>query len=260
MKKLKPRRLSVPAISTSNKDHSGFTLVEVLVVAPLVILIIGVLIAAIVTLTGSGLTARAENELAQLTQVTLSDIEHDLSLSGDILDKTGNLSSPQGVNNGTGGFNLNDNVLISQTPALTQDTLSDDRKLIFYKDSPHGCSSQDVTDNEVVYVTNIYFVQDNTLWRRTLLPSNVSNACSTPWQKNTCQPGQTASICGSKDSRLLDLGEGGQASFSYYTIDGTQASTSAPENIRTIEISLTATRSVAGKPISYDSSLKIPID
>ena len=59
----------------------GFTLVEMMVIAPIVILLIGAFIAAIVGLTGEVMSSRGSNVVAYDLQDALNRIEEDVKLS-----------------------------------------------------------------------------------------------------------------------------------------------------------------------------------
>ena len=89
-----------------NKANNGFTVVEMLVVAPIVILFIGAFISAIVSMTGQVLISRASNSLMYNIQDALNRIEQDTKISNKLLatnDITG-LTSPQGYNDDTTPF------------------------------------------------------------------------------------------------------------------------------------------------------------
>ena len=61
---------------------SGFTLVEIIIIAPIVILFIGAFIALVVNLTGESLRLREKNAAAYEVQEALNDIETNVALAG----------------------------------------------------------------------------------------------------------------------------------------------------------------------------------
>ena len=71
--------------SGSVRYSRGFTLVEMAVIAPIVVLLIGAFIALIVNLTGNVMSARGKNVLVYDTQDALSRIEDDVKLSSTFL-------------------------------------------------------------------------------------------------------------------------------------------------------------------------------
>ena len=78
----------MPRISRSN--NGGFTLVEVVIVAPLVLLIVGALVAMVVALTGASLRTTARGQLQNDVLAALDQIEQDIKLSTVIVDTSAN--------------------------------------------------------------------------------------------------------------------------------------------------------------------------
>ena len=70
-------------------SQPGFTLVEMLVVAPIVILVVGGIVALLIALVGDVLIARERNSMAYNTQDALNLIEQDVRLSSNIQATTG---------------------------------------------------------------------------------------------------------------------------------------------------------------------------
>src|SRR5680860_246141 len=83
----------------------GFTLVEMLIVAPIIILVIGIFISAIINITGDVMSVRGVNSLSLSIQDALNRINQDVEASGGYL-ATNNitLTSGQGYDNGTSAF------------------------------------------------------------------------------------------------------------------------------------------------------------
>src|SRR6476660_8290032 len=80
---------------------AGFTLVEVLVISPIIILFIGSFIALLVNLTGESLVARERNLTVHDTQAALDQIQTDIGSATGFLATTAStptLRAPQGVN------------------------------------------------------------------------------------------------------------------------------------------------------------------
>ena len=247
------------------KRAAGFTLIEVLVVAPIIILFIGTFIGLILSLTGDSLQSRTNNEISYQVQAALDAIEAENGrASGGYLATTGAVTSPQGSDNGTAAFTVTNNdasntdtdVLILQSPATTLDPVSPDRQLIRYN-TPNACNSTNVNQNDYYPVKTVYFVSSGTLWQRTILP-NTGTPCSTPWQKSSCQTAG-AGVCPAADTRLAD----NVTSFSvkYLSASGTAVSSANPTTATTINVTIKADKTVAGKVVSYQSSFSstIPI-
>lgn len=274
---------------------AAFTLVEMMVIAPIVILLIGGFIALIVNLTGEVMSSRGSNVLAYDMQNTLNRIEEDVKLSTTFLAKTnidisatlqgyGSTPSSGSTINFTNvdkvGNNGSSPSLILNSLVTNGSPLSESTGLVYLKDQPYGCTDfAEYSKNTPMTMNIVYFVDDsNTLWRRVILPQNYTNASvrcgSEPWQLPTCAEGYvTASLpfCKANDEKLLEGIDAPDFKVEYFpTASSTTPSIaatdgSATDDIRdaatqatsTIKISLTVRRTVAGRDIERSTSLRI---
>jgi len=257
------------------KKIRGFTIVEMLIVAPIVILVIGIFITAVVNMTGDVLATRASNVLSYNIQDALNRIEQDVDSSGGYL-ATNNitLTSPQGYDDITASFKnvgANGTMLILNTYATTSSPLNSTS--IVYTPSPNLCGSNLVSQNPPVMMNIIYFVKNGTLWRRVVAPSNyMTIGCSVPWQQPSCAPGfTTPSFCKTQDTRLVDgIVSGTGFGVGYYTsasstIANSTASDSgqsdsarqaALQSTNTASVTINATSTVAGRNISQSGTMR----
>lgn len=246
------------------RNNSGFTLVEVLVISPIVILFIGMFIALLVTLTGESLIVRERNVAVHDTQAALDDIQADISQATNFLSTTGPLQTPQGKNDANAAF-TNTNVdgggnplpdsLIIKKAATTKNPADPSRKLIYL-----GAGDCDAKNPPLTY-TVIYFVDldtdtanetDKALYKRTILPS--ASACATPWQRGTCKRDQLSTyptLCQTYDERLV----GGIETLTVsYFANGT--SLTGPTGANDASITIGVSKQVAGSSINYSSSIR----
>ena len=272
----------------SSKNHisTGFTLIEMLVVAPLVILIIVAFVSLVLTTTGSVLVSKSQSTLIYNIQDALNRIEQDTKQSGAFLS-TDNITLPtgsvQGYNNSSTGF---ENVSSTQTgTALILNTYATSSNPIniasvqplYASNQPNACASSSIAQNTLVYLNVVYFVQNNSLWRRVIVPAGYpgtsnSFACGTPWQQASCSPGYTASAyCSTNDIDLVDGVSSTGFTVSYYpTSSSTVASTIASDptqsdpirqaamnGTNTIGVGITATQTVAGRSFTQSASLRV---
>lgn len=257
--------------------ENGFTFVEVAVVAPVVILMIGAFLVIIVTLTGEVLSTRAKNVLASDVQQTLTDIENDIRVSDAFLATNSvALTSPQGRNDATAAFDNADSTdgdaLILDQAATAGNPLTPPTSDVYLENQPNACNSPFLPQNTSLTINIIYFVKDNSLWRRVIMPSNYETAgCVLPWQQPSCSPGFSAAFCKTEDSLLVEgVGIDG-FSVTYYdaadasiintTASNPSVSTSARgialESIDTVSISITASQVAAGKEVSWSASRRM---
>lgn len=261
----------------------GFTVVELLVIAPIVILTIGAFITVIVNMTGEVLATRTSSVLAYDIQDSLGRIEQDIKLSTTFLEASNiTLTSPQGYDNGTVGFSNVDvtkgNMLILNTLATTGNPLISTSGLIYLTNQPNACASAQVSQNKPMTMNIIYFVtggtttNDGTLWRRTLAQSDYLTAgCNAPWQQPSCAPGQSITgFCKTQDVRLVDNIRLSDFVVQYFTTaDGSTpnsvasdtsataaARASALQSATTVGVSINVSKTAAGRDIAQSGSLR----
>ena len=245
----------MPRIQT-NKT-AAFTLVEVLVVAPLIILFIGAFIGLVVTLTGDSLKLRESNAAAFGVQDALDEMGTASGNALGFLTTTGPLVAPQGSGNNTAAFtNVNSgqaNTLIISSAATTKNPYDASRQLVYTGSSP--CSSS----NPVYSYTTVYFISGSSLYKRTILPTSPA-PCTTPWQKPSCEESRVASnpaVCKASDEKLLDNVAG--MTITYY--DSASSTTPIPasqaEDAVSVSIQLEASKSVAGETVNYTGSSRV---
>lgn len=260
--------------------QAGFTLIEMLVIAPIVILAIGAFLTVIISMTGEVLSSRSSNALAYNIQDAINRIDQDVKLSTGFLAQnniTLTAGEAQGYNNdatnftnvgGTSGTSLILSMLVTNG-----NPLSSSSGIVYLADKPNACGSSQIKDNTPMTMNVVYFVKDNTLWRRTIMPSNYASGsvrCSTPWQQPSCAPGYTASFCKTNDIKLVE-GVSSSNFFLQYlgnassTVANAVASdtgaTVAARNIAlnstpTVSVSILASISTAGRTIERSATLR----
>lgn len=155
-------------------DHSrGFTLVELLVVTPVVLLLVGAVVVSIILTSSSGLRSQARTQLQLDVLSALDMIEQDIKLSVVLKNST------------SSQVNL-DNLATDKNP------MSPDRRLV-----KKDCSVADSglsLDDATTYRT-AYWVHSGTLSRNIDL-NNGCNDTSIVWQRNGSEIliGNTTSI------------------------------------------------------------------
>ncbi len=274
----------------THREH-GFTLIEMLVVAPIVILAIGAFLTVIISMTGEVISSRASNALTYNIQDALNRIEQDVKLSSGFLAQTdtnltgagGNaLQAGQGPNNSTSPFrNVSGSAtnLILNMIATNGNPLSATSSYVYLRDQPDPCASPQA--NIPLSYNVVYFVENDTLWRRVVMPQDYNNTattvCATPWQRPSCNPDFIVSpgnaFCATEDIRLVD----GVTSFTTQYLNGASGDTqiaaaliedgnTAPaiaareialQSATTLSASISSTQSAAGREVSQASSLRV---
>lgn len=276
---------SVMAHNYKKHIHSNlqkaFTVVEILVVAPIVILVIGFFISSIVDMTGKIIVNRGSDSLEFALESALLTIEQDVKNSGGYL-ATNNftVTLPQGLNNDATAFTNVDSATTGSTLILNaystdSNPLSPTRNVV-YANSPNACTTPQISQNHALMSNVVYFVKQNpnqtyTLWRRTLMPPNYTTiGCVVPWQQPSCADGLAGAMCKTNDKRLVDGLDVAGFKVEYYTngtasINTNATNSSVSNNDRQvtlastnrIKVTLSASIAVAGRSISKTGNAEI---
>lgn len=255
--------------SKKNKNH-GFTIVEIAIIAPIVILVIGAFVATIISMTGETLATSASDSLSYSVHDALDRIRQDVESSGALL-ATNNISieSPQGYNDDSTNFHnadiTNGTMLIINSYATDKNPLDTTTKKLYASGQP-------------IMINIIYFVKNGTLWRRVLTPSTLDYISSdnlVPWQQPSCAPYITNisnTSCKAKDTRLVDgISDKDGFTVTYYqdaassTINTLASDPNSTDTDRssaitesdTIEVTINAIGTVAGRDINQSGSVKV---
>lgn len=266
---------------------AGFTLVEMLAIAPVIVIMIGVFVGAIISMTGDTLVTKAGNQLSFEVQDALDTIERDVRYSGAFLSTTNvPTPSPTGfktsttdtselttfTNLGAGVTGSTGAALILNSLSTTGNPLSATRSLIYKNNSPYPCggTAAEVSQNQVLTHNTVYFIRDNTLWKRTLMPSDfATRGCATPWQLPSCHPSRTETQCRTQDVRLVSGVTPADFQVTYYpsaqsTTANTNARTStnaatrqsATSESASVLVRILAKQTVSGKEITHEGTLR----
>ena len=266
----------MPHMSLVN-NRKGFTLVEVMIIAPVVILAIGAFLAVTLTLVGDAILSRTSNSLAYDTQDALNRIEQDVKESaGFLAENNFTPTSPQGVNNTTTKFanagGTNGEVLILNMIATNGNPTNSSTRYAFLRNQPRDCSQ--AQDNTPLSYNIVYFVDnDGALWRRVIMPAAYANtttySCVVPWQQPSCSPGYSATFCKTNDVKLLS--NVSEVRFRYYigtsntAVNAVAANSSISVTARnnslaattTVQASITATQNVGGRNVERSGVLRV---
>ncbi|HEU5121941.1 MAG TPA: fibronectin type III domain-containing protein [Candidatus Saccharimonadales bacterium] len=252
-------------LSQIKANAAGFTLIEVLIIAPIVIIAISGFIALIITMVGDVLATRDRNLMTFEIRDSLDRIEQDTRLSTQFLTTTVNIEAPQGKNDDTTPFSNADSLILG-TLTTERNPVDSNRELVFYAKQPNECNAP----NNLKYYNRpfigkvIYFIKNGSLWRRSSLPpyntnnpANDNTVCDTPWQLNSCSPGYVSSRCQTNDAQLMTNVESFNVKY-YETPESTTELTAANAlNAGSIEVTLTGKKSIAGRSIAQSGSVRV---
>lgn len=251
--------------SLTNKLQKGFTLVEILIIAPIVIIVISGFVALMITIVGDVLTSRDQANMSYEIQDGLDRIEQDIRLTTQFLVTSGTQVAPQGSDSnftGTAAF-TSTNSLVMGGLATDKNPVDTTRKLIFYAKQPNDCGSQEVY-NRVFQTKIIYFIKSGSLWRRTVLPDyntsatvNDNTVCAAPWQQNSCSPGYSlATRCQTND---IEVTKNVKAfTVKYLSAAGSSTDLGAAQALsaNAIEVQIDGEKTTAGRKIATSGTVR----
>jgi hypothetical protein len=253
---------------TNQRRNPGFTLVEMLVIAPIVILAIGGFIALMVTMVGDVLATRDQNTITYDAQNALNRIEQDTRLSVQFMSATNTLMTPQGSdNNFTGNAAFTNatpgNSLILSMLATDKNPTDSTRQLIYYANQPNACGATQ-SANQIFLTNVIYFVNNGSLWRRTILPQyntnstvDINTVCSVPWQQNSCSPGYATGLrCQTNDIEVMK--NVSSIAVQYFSDPGsnTDLGPTGAANAMTIGVTINGATATGGRNITSSSNIR----
>jgi type II secretory pathway pseudopilin PulG len=262
----------------STSSTTGFTLIEMLIVIPFVLLVIAGLIVAVTTVTGESLGTRAQTETAYEAQDALNKIEATV-LRTTSFPTTVTVSSPQGKVAGdvkidasaSGAYSIG-GVLLLTMPATDRNPLNQDREILYATGGTlNPCGDAAVTANPVYPITYAYFVKPDpldsskgTLVERVITSNDKgytqSKGCTRSstsavdtWQRASCNKASDApAVCKADDSVLASSVS--RFELSYLAKDGT--STTTPSSATSgVLINLTASKQAGSKSVNIQMSL-----
>lgn len=255
------------SIKTYHKN-AGFTLIEVLVISPVLMVTLSVMVVLMINLSAANLISNNEIIMTVDTKTALSVIEDDINLSSAFLTtKDAAFSDPYGPD-GSGatwsykGNSATSRVLIARTYATTT-SVKDPNKTPVYIDQ-YGCGIAVQTSNPTLRTNSVYFVSSGNLYRRTL--TDVSETlCSPQFQKQSCPPGigNPNIICKANDALLVSNVTNFDIRYYAASSDTTPMdvySSNDPNVLqpaKTVDVIISVSKTVAGETIGYSSSIKV---
>jgi type II secretory pathway pseudopilin PulG len=263
-----------------HNKSKGFTLVEIAVVAPVLILMIGVIIVSIVTLTGQSVIESSKGQLINDVQDALDRIDADVQASGAYMS-TNNITpvTPQGLNDDSQKFvsvsSTGVSTIILNSFVTTNNPYTASRNLVYLPNAPFACNDSNLVQNQVMTMNTVYFVKDSTLWRRLIAPNNyASKICSgnTIWQQPTCAETKISvntTMCKVQDEKILSGIDPLDFSVGYYLSANdttvTPGADDADSDARqvaidkssTMQITIRGKRQIAGQDITQQASIRV---
>lgn len=265
----------------STKNHQqGFTLVEVAIVVPMIVIIVVGILALLITLVSTNVQQSTRSSLVNNVRFALGSIEKDVDSSSLFFPSTLPSSTYQDFNQpgnsgtyqtagtpapGVTASTLN-TLFIQGYNQISDPTDTSGTKIVgAYKGTP-PCSGTTLTQvSNIAGVAVIYFVNSGTLYRRTIIDKTNPTTCGPQLIKQSCPSGSDANnpACTAKDAALL--GNVTQFKVDYYLgandVTAMNAYVPSPsptiDQAKAIAVTLTAAANAGGKNVSHTSTLRM---
>lgn len=232
-------------------QQAGFTLVELLVIAPILILTITFMMGFLFDQYGYLVQQGAQINLHTEAQNITFSMQDDVFLA-QAFDSTKNTNLTDAYQP-TGGWshNTTPHTLIVSSAALTTSPRDAARQPVYI--DTEGCSPQDVLEsNSVLYNNIIYFASGTNLYKRILTAPSTMATCGTSYQAQTCPAANATSTCPA-DRLLTD--KLNSFTITYYDTDNNVTTT--PGSAEQIKVDLQLKDRAFAEDIYSDSSITL---
>lgn len=174
--------------------QDGFTLMEVLIMSPIVfitvVVIAGYLFNQYGQLTQQGSSINLQVEAQNIT----FSMQDDIFFAKNFSDTTNNNLTDPYQPNGGWTYNSSPATLIINTPAITASHRDPNRQPVYI--NTLGCSPQATLEqNDELYNNIIYFVSNNNLYKRILTAPSGMATCGNSHQRQTCPAANASQAC-----------------------------------------------------------------
>ncbi len=239
---------------TSTKKQRGFTLVEVAVVTPVMILVAISIVAILITLVSSTVRPNAKSILMQQQEKALDSIESDVNNSSALLSTLPSNFSDSNSNNYSSPPSGTTVLRIQTYDQIVNPNDSSGTKVIpAFKDTAACSNVTNLNAVNILPIVTIYYVRNETLYRRTLI-DNTSPApaiCGAKLAKQTCL------TCTSEDLVLIRADKLSSFTVTYYTGINNDIVTTNTTLARSATISITASLEAGGDTVENTTSLRV---
>ncbi len=250
---------------TKADRQAGFTLVEVGIVVPMALLVLGVIFSYLITTYLEGLQQTTQLAVMDDANSAINKMNDDLMVTAGFQS---NLSSYlTDVYAPGGGWNANTGtpespVAIVRALATTAPSKSAAKKVVRLQRLT--CTTDNEILNPILYYNIIYFVSGGNLYKRTIATNTDSSgypACDTPFQqKQTCPAGQSNPACNGTDilvandvadfhityARPDTLADGCSSGLEFEVCE-----VNSPEQASVARLNVTITRTAAAEPFTF---------
>ena len=233
-----------------NSRQRGFTLIEVLVVAPLMMVTIIIMMTYLFNLFGQLTQEGASLRLTTDAQLITLALQDDVYFANAFVNSTNAGLSDTYAPNGGWTYNSTPKTLIISTPALTKNNRDPNRQPVYI--NTEGCDPANLQNNSALYNNIIVFVSGTKLYKRILTAPNTLATCGTSYEKQTCPEDHSSTSC-PKDILLSDK----LSSFKVTYFDSNNVEVTNPEQAQLIKVEIILKDRAYAEDIYRDSSITL---
>jgi len=233
------------------RDSQGFTLVELLVISPIIMVVAMAAVTFLFNQYGALVKQDGLLNLRLEAQNILFGLQDDLWYANQF---TSTLNSNLVDNyQPSGGWTTTATPapLIVSSAALDKNRRDSNRQPIYINEST--CTPPDGDGvNSLLFNNVIYFVSGNNLYKRTVTAPSTMSTCGTPYQKQTCPAADVTPSCG-PDVLLSDHID----TFTVTYYDTNNAVTTTPELAQSVKVDILLKDKAFGDDITATSSMRL---
>ena len=211
--------------------QSGFTLVELLIMAPIMIVTIVLLMSYMFNQFGQLTQQGAQINLQVDAQAITFSMQDDIFFASNFAKNINANLADSYQPSGGWTYNTTPQTLIISTLALTHSHRAAEREPVYI--NTEGCDEADLLNNAELYNNIIYFVSGTNLYKRILSAPASMSTCGTSHQKQSCPEANASSTC-PPDRLLTDKLE----SFTVSYLDTNNTVVSDPETAERVKIDI----------------------
>lgn len=231
--------------------QAGFTIVELLVICPIVMAVIAFMMSYLFRQFGELTKTTTQVNLQVTAQAAIFNLQDDVFFANAFVSD---------LNNGltdtyapSGGWVASSNPLrfIISTPAMTASHRSASRQTVYI--NTLGCSPQSLKEqNDALYDNIIIFASGTNLYKRIVTAPSTMSTCGTSFRKQTCPAANATSSC---PADILLTDRLSSMVITYKNSSG--ATVTTPEQASLVKIDLTLSDTAFAEPVSATASITL---
>lgn len=177
----------------SGSNENGFTLVELLVMAPIMIVTIVLLMSYMFNQFGQLTQQGAQINLQVDAQAITFSMQDDIFFASNFAKAINTNLSDSYQPSGGWKYDTTPQTLIISSLALTKSHRSAERQPVYV--NTEGCDEDVIINNSELYNNIIYFASGTNLYKRILTAPSSLATCGTSFQKQSCPSANATTNC-----------------------------------------------------------------